>query len=282
MNIVYEKYDSIKEFVDTINSRNINNVFKGRRLSSEEGTYDFTGTYTLEQAKSLLKDGYKAPLKNIERGLRINKINKKFKDVPKVRPKNSVVGAIPHIPNSLLGLPQSMINLEKIPNKVKVVSINYDMVVSCSMPTEDIERAGIMLLSIVNALELRGYRVKLNVMAFSATQGDELAVVSIGVKDYRQHLDLLKLCFPLVHPSFFRRLGFKWLETVPNLTETGFPRGYGIPVSNKGYYEALGLYSENLKDFDGNSYYLSVKSIKSLGFNTNAVLKEVGLIKLIE
>ena len=25
----------------------------------------------------------------------------------------------------------------------------------------------------------------------------------------------------------FRRIGFKWLETVPNLTETGYSFGYG-------------------------------------------------------
>ena len=39
------------------------------------------------------------------------------------------------------------------------------------------------------------------------------------MKDYREHLDLQKLCFPVAHPSMFRRLGFKWLETVEGLKE---------------------------------------------------------------
>lgn len=281
MNVVCEKYDSIKEFVDIITKRNVNSVFKGKSLSSEDGSYAFTGTNSLEQAKSLLKDGYREPLESIKRGLRINKVNKKFKDIPKVRPTNNVVGVVPHVPNSLLGLPQSMINLEKTPNKVKVVSINYDMSINCGTNTRDIERSGIMLLSIVNMLELQGYRVKLNVIAFSGMGGNELAIVSVEAKDYKQPLDLLKVCFPLVHPSFFRRLGFRWLETVPNLTERHFTSGYGVAVATRGYEEALDIYSKNLKDFDKNSYYFNVRFVKSLDFDMDKVLKKTGLIKLM-
>lgn len=280
MNIVYEKYDSIKGFVDTIDKRNTNSVFKGGRLASETGSYTFTGTDNMDEAKTLLVHGYDAPLKNIEKGLKANSVNKKFKDIPKVRPRNNVVGVVPHVPNSLLGLPESMINLEKTTNKVKVVSINYDMSISCSYSTEDIEKSGTILLSIINLLELRGYRVELNVIAFSGQNSNELAIVKVKVKDYRQPLDLLKCCFPLVHPSFFRRLGFRWLETVPNLTETGFTVGYGSAVANRGYEKAVEVYKDLEKNKD--TYYFNVNLAKSLNFNTEDVLKRVGLNKLVE
>ncbi len=280
MNVIYEKYDSIKEFVDNITNRKVNSVFRGRCLSSEDGSRNFTGTNNMDEAKTLLVHGYDAPLKNIEKGLKANSVNKKFKDIPKVRPRNNVVGVVPHVPNSLLGLPESMINLEKTTNKVKVVSIDYDMSISCSYATEEIEKSGTALLSIINLLELRGYRVELNVIAFSGEKSNELAIVKVKVKDYRQPLDLLKCCFPLVHPSFFRRLGFRWLETVPNLTENGFTTGYGVAVANKGYERAAEVYEDLERNKD--TYYFNVKLAKSLNFNTKSILKRVGLNKLVE
>lgn len=280
MNLVYEKYNSIKEFVDTIDKRNVNSVFKGRGLASKEGSHTFTGTNSMDEAKALLLHGYDAPLKNIEKGLKANSVNKKFKDIPKVRPRNNVVGVVPHVPNSLLGLPESMINLEKTTNKVKVVSINYDMSISCSYVATEIEKSGTALLSIINLLELRGYRVELNVIAFSGEKSNELAIVKVKVKDYKQPLDLLKCCFPLVHPSFFRRLGFRWLETVPNLTEHSFSSGYGAAVANSGYERAVKVYKDLEKNKD--TYYFNVNLAKSLHFNTESILKRVGLNKLVE
>lgn len=282
MRVVYEKYDSIKDFVDIITKRGINTVFRGKSLASDDRDYKFSKTHSLSEALNLLKDGYKEPLGKIKESLKATNINKTFQDIPKVRPTNNVIGFVPHVPNSILGLPQSMINVQKTPNKVRVVSIKYDMSIRAGCPADDIEKSGIVLLKIVNTLELRGYRVALDVIPFNGINDNELATVCVKVKDYKQPLDILKLCFPLAHPAFFRRIGFKWLETVPTLTESGFTWGYGRAVANESYEEALKLYSDSIKDFNKNSYYFNIRLAQRMGFNAEKIMEKTNLIKLME
>ena len=57
---------------------------------------------------------------------------------------------------------------------------------------------------------------------------NEMASFTINVKQHSQKLNLLKLSFPLVHPSMLRRFGFKWLETTPDIKDRTFSKGYGV------------------------------------------------------
>ena len=50
------------------------------------------------------------------------------------------------------------------------------------------------------------------------------------IKNWRQPSNPLKISYPLVHPSFFRRHGFRWLETAPELTDRAFIGTYGRPL----------------------------------------------------
>ena len=49
----------------------------------------------------------------------------------------------------------------------------------------------------------------------------------LKLKDSKQPFDILKLCFPLVHPSMLRRLSFAWLERSPLVYHDSFTCGYG-------------------------------------------------------
>lgn len=97
------------------------------------------------------------------------------------------------------------------------------------MGTSEFVRAGKNILNVIYTLELQGYRVALNVMTNFCTN-KERAFSIVQIKNWRQPSNPLKISYPLVHPSFFRRHGFRWLETVPELTDGTFTDAYGRPL----------------------------------------------------
>lgn len=52
----------------------------------------------------------------------------------------------------------------------------------------------------------------------------------VRVKDALRIINPLKLAYILVHPSFFRRQGFRWIETCPKITDRTFSYNYGYPL----------------------------------------------------
>ena len=74
-------------------------------------------------------------------------------------------------------------------------------------------------------MEKAGYRAGLSVM-FSATKGAERYNIIVKVKDPGQYMDLRKLAYILVNPSFLRRHCFRALETEQELREP-WNHGYG-------------------------------------------------------
>jgi hypothetical protein len=121
-------------------------------------------------------------------------------------------------------------------------------------------KGGINFISLVNSLEKQGYRVKIDII-FSTVSNGTTASISMTLKEYGQATNLLKLAFPLVHPSMLRRFAFKWLETTPDLKENSFTFGYGTPlnhvvkdnlVKEREHLKARGIVQGN------NSYYCNV------------------------
>jgi hypothetical protein len=127
-----------------------------------------------------------------------------------------------------------MIATKKLPQKVKAISITYSITANAYEDAKNFIKAGVAIISAINMLELSGIRVNLNVCFYFAScehkNLKEQAFGTIKLKDYREHLDIQKICFPLAHPSFFRRFGFKWLETVEGLTEKNWSWGYGTQL----------------------------------------------------
>ena len=135
-----------------------------------------------------------------------------------------------------------MINQHKEPQKVKVVSLVYAPDANCGTSADTFIKAGIVVLNIVNRLEMNGIRVNLKIAAYDASgRRDSYAGCYITIKDYREQLDLKKIAFPIAHPSMLRRLGFKWIETFPDL-KGGYSGGYGHTISgDDGHKDTLAL-----------------------------------------
>lgn len=226
--ILVEKFDSIDEYVRVIGERPVNSVFSSRKnnLSSNIGSRGFTGTSSYNESVALIERGYIEGLNDLHDNGTIRLNHKTSRHIPSTAP----VGYAPVVPNAILGLPNSMITRKPVLMNTKVVSIWYDISASGNVDKKMILEAGRHVLELVNFLEVSGYRVELRIMD-SYCNAEQLCFVSVKVKTDRQPLVPLKISYPLLHSSFMRRQGFRWLETYPKLTSKSFVVGYGAPLN---------------------------------------------------
>ena len=101
-------------------------------------------------------------------------------------------------------------------------------------------------------------------------EGGELAIGTVQIKNYGERYSFQKVSFPLVHPSMFRRIGFKWLETVPGITDSGFSFGYGRPATQEDLIRELKP--------DRNTYLLSTEWIHDHNCSVEEILKYLEVI----
>jgi hypothetical protein len=245
--VVIESFKSLEEYIDVISSRSNNEVFKDKN-SSKTNDYDFTLTDSYEESLILALKGYQQGLEEISA---VNFIPKHTEKGSRNLQCNDVVGYAPHVPNAIKGLAQSMITKKPTEQTQKVITILYNSGGSHSTSTDTFLRAGRNLISIINTLEKRGYRVGLFVM--DSFCDNQYCFVIIKIKDYRQPSNLLKMAYPLIHPSFFRRQGFRWLETQPKVADYGLRYGYGKVILHQiknrqeryEYIKEVGLVQQN-------------------------------------
>lgn len=230
MKIIFEEFNGLNQYIDVISKRRLNNVFSSRSydLGSAKEDYSFTLTHSYDEACEIARIGYKNGLVGMKAA---NTKSRHTQTAPKLTPEVGIVGYTPHIPNAILGIPLSMINKKEIEQKAKVISILYYMGGHCGIDTSEFVEAGKNVLNVIHTLELQGYRVALNVLT-NFCEPDERALCSVQIKNWRQPSNPLKIAYPLIHPSFFRRHGFRWLETQPELTSDEFIYGYGRPLDN--------------------------------------------------
>lgn len=215
--------------MDILDKRPNNKIMEYEHCSSINGDKSWYGTESYEEASQLMRTGYTEILPKIKEGLNKSAkvVSKMFAPTDLRRPKNLPVGFIPNIPNAILGLPDSMIDIKLTPQKRKTLSIVYIMAGHCGNKIEMWIQAGIALLTAIKIVERQGISVSIDCSFYCGREDDECAMGSVRVKHFGQPMDLQKLCFPMANPSMFRRIGFKFLETTPVITENGFSCGYG-------------------------------------------------------
>jgi hypothetical protein len=281
--VVYENFKSINELLSTMEKRPVRNqAFNAKDNLASQRDYTgnerpWSGTETYNQAMEIMKTGYKDPLEKMKKAiLKIGQTEKANR--PKL--KNDFVGFIPHVPNTLMGLPITMINKEKQDHNAKTIHLIYSISTASQVSPNDMITGGINFISLVNSLEKQGYRVKIDIMSCFATS-KTLSSFSVSVKEYGQKLNLLKLTFPLVHPSMLRRIAFKWLETNLELKDKDFTMGYGTPLSHLMNYDVI-KESNYLKDHgiikNDNTFFCTVyEAMKTKDIQSLA--KTIGIIK---
>jgi hypothetical protein len=269
--ITYRKYPKGAWLVYYLGKRKVNKVFEGMNLSNE--SFNFTLTNTYEEATGLALNGYKEGLDQMmSTGICITH----KENAPKNMPSVNVVGHAPHVPNAIAGNPMSMITTRQNEQKAKVITIVYSMTASASTDANKFVVAGKKLLDVITTLETQGYRVGLNVI-MAYTSLNEWAIGSVQVKHWRQPSNPLKISYALIHPSFLRRHGFRWLETTPELTNSDFICGHGQALRDR--------YGSNRKEQEvklrekgvlkQNQFFVEFYSTYQL--STDEIIKEMGI-----
>lgn len=264
--VVKEHFASIHQMLNAVNSRPNSAAMSGQNASLD-GSKSFTGTRDWEEAVDLFEHGYTDVLDKIKAGVAAG--IKRTETIQKRRTSTGVVGYAAHVPNAIMGLPNSMIYTQTTPQKIKAVSIMYCITRNAGTDVEEFIKSGVAVLNVINRLELNGCRVNLKIMYYCAKCGDEYAFGSVDVKNYREHMDLQKLCFPVANPSMFRRFGFKWLETSPEIKSTSWRGGYGSQIDSG---------NEVLKKLlQENEFYIDLPYTRKYNYDAEKIIESMNL-----
>lgn len=221
--IYMEEYNSISEFVQTINSKPQNPEITSKQ--SEFGGYSFTGTHDYNEAENLLLHGWVEESEKLNEMLKLKTLKEKS-----VKNTYDVAGFQCSVPRYLQGIPTNMINQKVVTKKQKVITITKNITYSAYVRKETIEEESIKVLQLVNNLEKQGYRVILNVTAINKSRNGNIILCNkVRIKNANERLNLSKVSFPMVHSSYLRRIMFKWIETFEYTTKS-FDTNYGVPV----------------------------------------------------
>lgn len=229
-------------------------------LSSITASEEFTGSNNYEDAIEMYLHGI--PDDTIKLKQMLN-AEKKMAPVNAQKRVASVQGFQPIVPAYLLGLPNSMLDVKMVPMKKKVVTLYSDISYSCGVSKDTIFKECIKKFRIISKLESQNYRVNLNLVIGSSSNGKDFVIV-IRLKSANERMNISKLVFPITHPSMLRRLYFRFVEVYPDIPR-GMLHGYGTPLNGSTIIKVLGedgylLPTRISKDVD------SIKSLDDLKY----------------
>ena len=254
------EFKDLNSFLQAITDENINDIFINK-FASVNGSFNFTQTSSFKEAWDLCRFSWDDGFDNFYNLFR--KVNYIFAKDYVTERDFLPVGYLPNIPRYLKGIPTSMYAYKKV-EATKVLNIYMQIGYNCYQTKEQIINRGILTLNLINYLESNS--IKVNFLLISASiQNNEIAMIKIPLKNTYEKLNLKKCYFPIVHPSFLRRLCFRAKELMP-LTDEEWSRGYGRALGfkevddilehesfNTDYIyistpEELNIYGENLLD----------------------------------
>lgn len=200
----------------------------GRDNSSETASFDFSGTHSYEEALELMMYGDEDTLKSVIEEKTKLKINGNLGNVAnKQQQKNDICGVIPNVPLYIIGTPKTMINITRDQPSHKIINIFLSMDCSARIGKQDILKAGVKYLSVIDILEKKGYRCNLYAGVTTKYDSDRYYLM-VRVKTDREPLNVKKICFTIANPSFLRRIYFRWCEVFD--FKQDITCGYGQPL----------------------------------------------------
>lgn len=228
------EFDSLKEFYDYITNTPLNETFKYSTLhsSSPNRKNNWYGTKSFNEAADLFKNGWQAGAEELTRKLKVKETEKDVQTT--YRNILSMCGYQAIVPMYLNGQPNNMVNKKIVPIKNKVITLTKILSASSSVSSETMKYESIKCFQIIKKIEASGIRVNLNLMISTGH-----VCVKIRLKSANEKLNVSKLAFPLVHPSMFRRLYFKFVEVYPTIPNN-YKWNYGIIPDEKTFKSVCG------------------------------------------
>lgn len=266
--MVIKKFDSVGQFSHYLNNTEVSPLFKGHSLTSSCASKSFSGTESYECADELLLRGDREGMEMVRKIISKNPSSLHGSgERAKKRFFNDVAGFMPHVPNFLAGVPQQMINSKVVRYKnSKVINVIYNCAVSCGESADNLRKVALNVLSFVNKAERNGYRVNLYVLNScfchkTKTSDLEELMLLVRIKDSNNYADLLKMVYPMTHPSWLRRHVFAFIERCPNLHNKSWISSYGCVDLNEEKTRTT-LIKNNIKVDYYFSYYNAKNGIK--------------------
>lgn len=189
-----------------------------------KGKFDpkWEGVSTYEEAMSLLRNGYNPVVEALKAELKATNAHG-----PRFAFENNIHGFAPIVPLAIKGVPTCMNNMTIEPLKVKVLDVCYDMGINGGYTTEQVLKAGKTVLGAILELEQKGYRVNLTAVQRHYSESVKaLDFMCVKIKASNTPLDIKRMSYPLIHPSFFRVVGFDWQGKSPITRYLGSGRGH--------------------------------------------------------
>lgn len=270
------EFDTISDIAKCVKEGTPSLWFDKRQVSHEisDDRTDFCKTRTFTDAYNMLTEGWYEGSKKLEKclaldkGSMLNKLERKF--------VQDVVGFQPIVANYLMGIPKSMVNSKMVMRKEKVVTLNYCASFSGAVSANTIEENCITAFRIVKAIEAAGTRVNLNVFYVGCvynyqTSTKRYNLIKLRIKGANERLNIAKMAFPMVHPSFLRRILFRVIEVSSSFTRE-YVGNYGRVVSND---EFMRVFKDRLKG----EYIIPTYIADSIDWNEDAHMLDA-LIKV--
>lgn len=217
---------SVSDMRDYIATMPLGRHYEERSHGTSRARAKFTGTSSYKAAEQLLDYGCPDIAE---------KLAKTVCKAQKIELKNSFVrqqaGFVPVVASWLCGDPQSMLAVKRQRRQARVIDVYMCCSYSCGISTAAIVKAQSRALSAVRGLEESGLRVNLWVFFAVAGSGREFAYY-LRLKKAEEKLNVLKLSYPLCHPSFLRRHFFALLERTAAADTEDLSYNYGRPLSD--------------------------------------------------
>ena len=237
----FEIFESLGDFSRALNTRPVNDYYKNRGKLYSRSTHDanWYGTPDYHTADELLLNGDKKNAAKIQTALNTRLRLNGGGRAPQSTIYNSVQGFVPNMGRLMSGHPENMLNIRRnMRTNSKVVTIMYNDAASCGVRAKDLINAGAKLLAAVKQLERSGYRCNIYIgfcSRIDCQEGVSTRGAFVKVKDAGGMLDVTRLAYTFVNPSFFRRHMFAFIERMPGVQDSG----YGRPSTGTGAKNTL-------------------------------------------
>ena len=229
---ILKKFESVSEFHNYLCNNEVSKTFKGFESSDTQSKYfaDWAKTESYAQADGLLLYGDKELQKKImEAGVKKTRLKLNMKATRR-QIFSAVCGVAPNVPNAIAGVPTNMIAVKNVAIKQKVINVCYFITANGDTEADELLQASANVISACMEIEASGVRVNLYVGFLSEKLDDTVGFI-LRIKSASQPFDVLKMAYPLAHPSMLRRHFFKAMEVTEDVP-TQFAPTYGCALSN--------------------------------------------------
>lgn len=254
-NYILERFESIDEFIKTIEARPISPQYRGNGTAINVRSNDiddphWTGAKSYEDAKKQFVEGTKAKTEML-------KAYQTEVDPRQRQAVNAPCGCAPIVAHALMGIPDAMIDIrrKRIPKATRVV---VNMSISAATSARDITEAGKKIIAAIGKLESQGISTEI-LCSKDAMVCGTISGCSIAIKNAGQAFNAARVSFSMSSPAFLRVFQFAHMSSQP---EMPFSAGYGSALSYQLDRKEL---QEYYRTMYGDGIYISLADVQRYG-----------------